>query len=343
MFSGACAEERGSEEVTFPPHSAPLPEKVTRIAFGSCANQKRSHPIWEPIIETSPDLFLFLGDNVYADTEDIGEFREAYRLLGEKTGYQKLIEKTPVLAVWDDHDYGVNDGGADYPEREMAEQVFHEFFGTPADAAVRQYPGTYDVKYFGGKGERLQIILLDTRYFRGPLVELPERSPQGPYDRNNDLSATVLGEAQWSWLEKTLTEPADVRIIMSSIQFLPQDHRWERWENLPHERKRFLEFLKSAQTGPVLFLSGDRHMGEIMELAVSDPLSPGFPVYEVTSSGLTNAGGGRKGEPNRHRVSPINFQSRNFGLVTIDWPNRSLLLELRDVKGEVVDTFDAQL
>ena len=337
----ACSEPPLAEEVVFPKHEAPVPGVVTKIAFGSCADQKKNPIIWEPIVAQSPDLFLFLGDNVYADTEDPAEFREAYRLLGEKPGYRKLIESTPVLAVWDDHDYGVNDGGAEYPAREMAEEIYHEFFTTPEDAAVRSYPGIYDAHYFGEEGERLQILMLDTRYFRGPLVPLPQRATHGPYAQNTDPNATVLGDAQWRWLEAELMKPADLRIIMSSIQFLPQDHLWQRRENFPPERKRFLCLLKENKTGPVLFVSGDRHMGEIMALATEDPLSPGFPVYEITSSGLTNAGGGRKGEPNRHRVSPVNFQSRNFGLITIDWPEKSLLLELRDVEGAVVDSYEA--
>lgn len=337
----ACSEPPLAEEVIFPRHDAPLPELVTKIAFGSCADQKKKHIIWEPIVDQSPDLFLFLGDNVYADTEDPGEFREAYRLLGEKPGYLKLIDSTPVLAVWDDHDYGVNDGGAEFPGKEMAEEIYHEFFTTPEDALIRSYPGIYDARYFGSDGTKLQVIMLDTRYFRGPLVPLPQRATHGPYAPNNDPTATILGEAQWKWLEAELKKPADLRIIMSSIQFLPQDHLWERWENFPHERKRLLSLLKNSETGPVIFVSGDRHMGEIMALSTSDPLSPGFPIYEITSSGLTNAGGGRKGEPNRHRLSPVNFQSRNFGLISIDWIKKSLLFELRDVEGNVVDSYTA--
>ncbi|MEM6278379.1 MAG: alkaline phosphatase D family protein [Verrucomicrobiota bacterium] len=339
--ANSCAESRDPTAFDFPLHEAPLPETVTKIAFGSCADQKKAHPIWDPIVSLQPDLFLFLGDNVYADTEDPFEFREAYRLLGEKSGYRELIQSTPVLAVWDDHDYGVNDGGAEFPKREMAEEIYHEFFTTPADAEVRGYPGIYDAKYFGGEGMRLQIILLDTRYFRSTPVRLPQFSDHGPYGRNLDPEATILGEAQWEWLEAEIQKPADLRILMTSIQFLPQDHAWERWENFPLERQRLLELLKSAETGPVLFVSGDRHMGEIMELPVTDPLSPGFPIYEITSSGLTNAGGGRKGEPNRHRVSPSNFQKRNFGVVTIDWKKKLLELSLRDVEGTVVDSYSA--
>jgi alkaline phosphatase D len=189
----------------------------------------------------------------------------------------------------------------------------------------------------------LQVLLLDTRSFRGPLVAFPQRSTHGPYDRNRDPEVTLLGADQWKWLEEELAKPADMRFIMTSIQFLPQDHHWELWENLPHERERLLKLLAAKQTGPVIFFSGDRHMGELMELKTGDPLSPGFPVYEMTTSGLTNAGGGRNGEPNRHRVSPTNFQSRNFGMAVIDWEKREVTLELRDIDGKVVDSHIAKL
>ncbi len=324
-----------------------LKSSVTRIAMGSCADQRKSQPIWDAIVNLKPDIFLFLGDNVYADTEDMDEMRAAYRILGEQPGYQALLKTCPVRAIWDDHDYGVNDGGAEYPMRVEAEEVFHEFFETPEDADSRKRPGTYDVDYFEtASGDLLQIIRLDTRYFRGPLIELPGNLPfrqDGPYDRNRDESSTVLGAAQWEWLARMLTQPADLRLIATSIQFLPQDHHWELWENFPHERKRFLNLLREADTGPVIFVSGDRHMGEIMKLSVNDADSPGFPVYELTTSGLTNAGGGRKGETNRHRVSPTNFQSRNFGLLEIDWAERRVQIELRDVGGKVVDSYTVDL
>ncbi|MDF1860655.1 MAG: alkaline phosphatase D family protein [Verrucomicrobiales bacterium] len=316
---------------------------ISRIALGSCADQKRAQPIWDSILRSEPELFLFLGDNVYADTEDMDEMRNAYAMLAKHEGYAKLRDSIPVLATWDDHDYGVNDGGAEFPMREGAEKVFHEFFSTPADSPVLQRPGIYDARYFGPEGKRLQVILLDTRYFRGPLVPLPERGENGPYDRNRDPSSTVLGQAQWDWLEAELRKLAEIRIIATSIQFLPQDHNWELWENFPHERKRMLDLLGKENTGPVIFVSGDRHMGEIMELKTSDPSSPGFSVYELTSSGLTNAGGGMKGEPNRHRVSPTNFQKRNFGLLEIDWSTREVVMKLCGIDGEVVDEYTARL
>lgn len=332
------AEKDGVEDSA---KAAKTPPAV--IALGSCAHQKKSQPIWDAILEKSPELFLFLGDNVYADTEDMDEMRAAYAQLAEHEGYRKLRESCPVLAIWDDHDYGVNDGGAEYPMREGAEQVFHEFFQTPDDSASRKRPGIYDVRYYESGGKRLQILLLDTRYFRGPLVPLAKRGPNGPYDRNRDPDATVLGEEQWKWLAKEFSEPADVRIIATSIQFLPVDHNWELWENFPLERERLLNLLRTEQTGPVIFVSGDRHMGELMKLPADDEKSPGFPVYEMTTSGLTNAGGGQKGEPNRYRVSPVNFQRRNFGLLRIDWASGKVVMQLCDVDGRVVDEYSADL
>lgn len=317
---------------------------ITRIALGSCADEEKQQPIWEAIIAQSPELFVFLGDNVYADTNDMAEMRASYAKLREKPGYEKLLKTCPVLATWDDHDYGANDGGAEFAMKAEAEKIFHEFFKTPSDSPSLRRPGVYDARYFdGGEGRRLQILLLDTRYFRGPLVAFPERSAHGPYDRNRDPAATVLGAEQWIWLEEELKKPADIRFIMTSIQFLPQDHHWELWENFPLERERLLRLLAASKTGPVIFFSGDRHMGEIMKLATDDPQSPGFPVYEMTTSGLTNAGGGRNGEPNRHRVSPANFQSRNFGMVVINWETREVMLELRDVDGKLVDSYPVDL
>lgn len=309
---------------------------VHRIALGSCANQNLPQPIWDSVVKASPNLFLFLGDNVYADTTDPEAMRAAYAKLDAIPGFRRLRETCPVLATWDDHDYGQNDAGRDYPMKIEAERIFHDFFQTPRESEARSRPGIYQAHSFGPEGQRLQVILLDTRYFRDNPVRLPARSPHGPYSENRDPGASILGDAQWDWLGKQLEEPADFRIIASSIQVLPQDHRWERWENFPLERARLLRLLAKAGSGPVVFVSGDRHMGEIMKLKTTDPLSPGFPVYELTSSGLTNAGGGRYTEPNRHRAIPRPFRLQNFGLIVIDWEKASADLELRDVNGTVV-------
>ncbi|NNE90172.1 MAG: alkaline phosphatase family protein [Verrucomicrobiales bacterium] len=337
-------EEKGDSDSAVAFASVQPGKTLTKIAIGSCAHEGKSQPIWDPIVAEQPDLFLFLGDNIYGDTEDMAVMREKYGKLAAKEGYQKLRETCPVLAVWDDHDYGVNDGGAEYPMKVESEAEFHAFFQTPEDAPSRGRPGIYEADLFGPEGRRTQIIRLDTRYFRSELVALPKKTPDGPYDRNTDPAATMLGEAQWKWLADQLEVPADLRIIASSIQVIPQDHKWELWENMPLERARLFKLLGGKSAGNVIFVSGDRHMGEISVLKTDDPTSPGFPLYELTSSGLTNAGGGRAGEVNRHRIeNTTNFQKRNYGMVRIDWAKQTVNLELRDVEGKLAQEFSVPL
>ncbi|MEO0413345.1 MAG: alkaline phosphatase D family protein, partial [Verrucomicrobiota bacterium] len=310
---------------------------LEKIALGSCNHQSKDPVIFEAIIDAEPDLFLFLGDNVYADTEDEAEMRATYQKLADKPVYQKLKQTCPILAVWDDHDYGLNDSGVEFSAKIESEKVFHDFFETKADSPSLTRPGIYDVHYFGGGDRVVQIIQLDARYFRSPFKKLPKRHWHGPYDRSSDPADTMLGEDQWKWLAETLKEPANLRIIMSSVQFIPEQHRWELWANFPLERAKLLSLLAKTEQDGVVILSGDRHMGELSMLSTEDELSPGYPVYEITSSGLTNAGGGKPNEPNKHRVGASNFQKRNFGMVVIDWEERSASLQLHDVEGKIVN------
>src|SRR5438046_491914 len=111
------------------PVSAADESLLSRVAFGSCAKQDKPQPIWDAVVERKPELFVFLGDNIYADTQDMDVMRAKYALLGKQPGYQKLKKTCPILATWDDHDYGANDAGAEYPRKKEAQQVFLDFFG----------------------------------------------------------------------------------------------------------------------------------------------------------------------------------------------------------------------
>jgi alkaline phosphatase D len=317
--------------LTVSPAAADAP--LQRIAFGSCAHQDRPQPIWEAVVAARPELFLFIGDNIYADTQDLDVMRAKYAKLAAVPGYQKLLQTCPVLATWDDHDYGVNDGGADYPKRAESQQVFLDFFGVPKDSPRRRQPGVYDARLFGPPGQRVQVLLLDTRYFRSPLKRRPGAATGvGPYQANTDPATTLLGPEQWKWLEEQLRAPAQVRIIASSIQVVAEDHGWEKWMNFPHERDRLFKLIRDTRAGGVLFISGDRHLAE---LSMMD--GAGYPVYDLTSSGLNQASKAwRRYEPNRHRVATLNWGD-NFGLITLDWnrPDPLIRLQIRDDAGEV--------
>jgi alkaline phosphatase D len=114
---------------------------LTRIAFGSCAKSDKPQPIWDAVLAARPDLFIFLGDNVYLDTRDPAVMRRKYAELAAQPGFQRLkASGIPILATWDDHDFGENDAGADYPMKEESRRLFLDFFGAPADSPrARRY------------------------------------------------------------------------------------------------------------------------------------------------------------------------------------------------------------
>jgi len=318
----------------------PAAGAIRRIAFGSCCHQNKSQAIWDSITALQPELFLFLGDNIYGDSDDMAVMRAKYNKLRAVPGYQRLRKTCRILPIWDDHDYGRNDAGADYPFREESQQVFLEAFEIPPERRNHHGPGIYDAYRFGEGTRRVQVILLDTRYFRSPLrrLDVPGKRSLGPYGENRDEQATLLGSSQWRWLETQLQQPADLRILASSIQVLAVDHHWERWQNFPRERERLLRLLGEAAPAPVVILSGDRHAGEIMRMEENAPLSPGFPLYEVTSSGMNQGGGGSRNEPNRYRIGN-RYPSSNFGWLEIAWGSSgpAVTMQLRDRQGEVVE------
>ena len=323
---------------------------LERMAFGSCAKQDKPQPIWDAVVATKPELFLFLGDNIYGDTQEMSLLQKQWDLLGAQEGFQRLEATCPILATWDDHDMGANDAGAEYPQKRQSQQLFLDFFKIPKESSRRVREGVYHAEIFGPPGKQVQVILLDTRFHRSLLKKgfvqgEPGEGIRGPYAPNEDPGVTVLGETQWSWLAEQLAAPAQLRIIGSSFQMLPIQVGWECWNNFPNERKRLLSLLEQKRSSGVVFISGDRHTAEIMRLP-SDATENriGYPIYEVTSSSLNEPSGNFTGtgvrfinEINPFRVG-LNYAETNFGLITIDWskPSAVVRLQVRDQKGNVV-------
>lgn len=297
------------------------PETIDTIAFGSCAREDQEQPIWETISAEQPDLFLFIGDCMYADIpkqpESAGDIAAAWRALGAKPGYQKLLSSCPVLATWDDHDYGLNDAGKEFALKRQSQTLLLSFFNEPPQSPRWSREGVYGAWMFGPEGKRVQVLLLDTRYFRDPIDRDPSwknGAPIGPYRPNGQHEkGTLLGEKQWAWLETQLRKPADLRIIGSSIQVVASEHGWEGWCNFPAEQQRLYDLIGKTKAAGVVFISGDRHMIEMSKKADRVP----YPMWDFTSSGFT-IGHGKTEEPNRYRVGPV-LRQPNFGLIRIDW------------------------
>lgn len=309
---------------------------LTRIGLGSCADQTLPEPIWAAVLKDRPDLFIFMGDNVYGDVKsdagDVPELRAAYAAQAKVPGFARLRAAIPTLEIWDDHDYGLNDGGSEFALKDEAKAAFLEFWGISDKSARATHPGLYDSVIIGPEGKRVQIILLDTRWFRDPLTPTDQQGAPGKerYVPNPDPALTMLGPAQWAWLEGELKKPADVRLVVSSIQLVVDGHGWERWGNLPAERDKFYALVEKTKANGVVILSGDRHIGAIYKETAGVP----YPLFEMTSSSL-NKPAGITDEPGPQRIGPI-FSGENYGLVTIDWAQRTLVLTLKDVSGQPV-------
>jgi alkaline phosphatase D len=312
---------------------------ISRVAFGSCVHQDKPQPIWDRIVEMKPDLFLLIGDAIYADIPKNTVMAEAYTKLGAQPGFRKLRQICPVLAVWDDHDYGINDGGASYIHKDDAKKQFLTFFGEPAGSPRWNRSGIYDAKIFGPPGKRVQVILLDGRYNRtekltkGPRGSDPNYPRTEPYLLTRDPQATFLGEEQWKWLEEQLNQPAEIRLICSGIQVLSEDHIFERWAMIPHERERLFQLLRQTRASGVIFLSGDRHLADLSAMNAGT----GYTLYDLTASGLNQASEEyRPPEKNRHRVATMSW-GNHFGLVEIDWTKNDPLirLQIRDEDGQI--------
>jgi alkaline phosphatase D len=316
---------------TFAP--AQSTEPLQHIVFGSCLDT-HEHPMLDRTLTLPRDLFIFMGDNVYADKGGLPMLREKYALLKQSRFFQELRAKGAMIATWDDHDFGQNDGGSDYPQKKESQEEFWNWLDEPADSPRRTKEGVYDAHVFGPEGKRVQVILLDLRYFRTPLKRVPKEQAMigGPYVPTDDAGATMLGEAQWRWLEDTLKQPAELRLIVSSIQFAAELHGGECWANLPHERKRLMDVLRRTKASGVVILSGDRHWCEFSRL--DGPA--GYPLYDFTSSAMTQKHPRGTPTPNKYRFLPETYHLPSVGQMEIEWStgDAHIAIKVIDVDGQ---------
>lgn len=328
----ACSPQQQDRNTSYsglPIQSFTLENKsVQRIAFGSCAHQDHPQPILKLVQQQNPDLFIYLGDNIYGDTEDMSELKAKYEQLSKKTEFKSLRKRTPILAIWDDHDYGMNDAGKEYPFKKESKAIFLDFWQVPSNSPRRKHEGIFHARIFQHEGKTLQIILLDTRTFRDGLSKNRLHiNCKNDYCPDDNPNLNMLGDMQWAWLAQELSRKADLRIIASSNQFSHEYNGWESWTNLPHERERMVQLIAKTKANGVIFISGDVHWGEISKLETST-----YPLYDITSSGLTQTWD--ESESNRNRLGDVVMEN-NFGLIDIDWGSRKVDLQLIDVEGTV--------
>jgi alkaline phosphatase D len=299
------------------PDSLPLPASSLRVAFGSCSQTTRAQPLWPSIAGRGPDLFLWLGDIIYADTPVFAKWRRPatldaiareYAAQHAIVGYADFLARggrggrAPlVTGVWDDHDLGVNDGDERVSAafKAASQKLLLDFLGEPRASPRRSRVGAFgawDVEvpadggaprlvYEGGArapaaslAQRVRVILLDVRTHRAPW---------------GGASHDMLGAAQWAWLEDALLDGARagtaVTLVGSGLQVVaPGDPPiTEEWARAPGALARLVALLAHTRTRGAVLLSGDVHFGELNVAATKRLL--GYRLWEVTSSGLTHA------------------------------------------------------
>ena len=154
--------------------TAPLQASLTTIAFGSCRDQNRerggSQPIWGALEALRPQLFVWLGDSIYAGLGATpSSIRKAYGAAHANSDVERFLASVPFVdGVYDDHDFGENDAGRFFQHREAARQLFLDHVvHAPVNSPRRmQRGGLYGARTFGTAPRQVKLVMLDTRYSR---------------------------------------------------------------------------------------------------------------------------------------------------------------------------------
>ena len=313
-----------------------------RIAFGSCMKPHLNpDSILNSITDSNPDVFVWLGDVAYTDTRLIpipssavvsfsGE--EKYRAKLQETknhpSYQRLRNRTQIVGVWDDHDYGINGGTISFKFKEITQPIWLDFIDEPADSPRRKQKGIWD-SYYVGRNQNIKLILLDTRYYKN-----------GRY-----FGSDTLGEIQWQWLENEfLNNKAELVLIGSGYQILP-DERIPQESWFYKSKERLYDLMNKHKVNGVVLMSGDVHTGEIMMNPCSKQRT-GYALYEITSSGITHTIPRfmkyfyESWIPPTYHIRDQNvYQDVNFGIIDvnlIDGHVSQISLQIRNKAGNIV-------
>ena len=304
------------------------------VAFGSCFFLAEADPIWgsqdyaggfeifDAIASKRPDAMLWLGDNLYFHTPDFydpSKMSERYRRQRSFAPLSKLLTATSHLAIWDDHDYGPNDADMSYTMKGETLALFKRYWANPG-YGLPEVNGVFGMARLGD----VDIFLLDDRYYRSP-----NNAIDGP-------DKTMFGARQLEWLKAALLySHAKIKLVANGSQMWNRTDRYEGFNHYETEQKGLYDWLVANRIDGLIFLTGDRHFGELLRVARAG--AP--PIYEFTSSPLTSkpyGGPGPEEKVNPDLVGDTFFAERQFGLLTITGPanDRLVAMEAYDASGK---------
>ena len=313
-------------------------QEILTLGFGSCLHQDRSMAILKTIEKKELDLFMFIGDNVYGDQED-GELDKLIRTYKQQyNNLENFLKNVSTEFIWDDHDFGINDGGSNYRYKDRAKELFLETWKIPSNDPRRLRDGLYFDKMIKKNGLKVHLIFLDNRSFKSEWKLTDEFNKEGKerYVKDFDPQKTLLGKKQWQWLKDKLNEDSDIKIILSSLQILSLGHGWESWDKLPLERERLFNLIDESNVSNLFILSGDRHRGGFYRFKTND----NNDIHEFTSSSLNLPIPFNTEEKGPLRIGST-YRKANFGVVRIF--EDKVVMELTSNKGKVVDSLSIEI
>ena len=275
-------------------------QETYKIALGSCLHQDHPAPIWDAVNDNNIDSFFFLGDNIYGDVPSGLPWKLKRSYDKQKKVLPSWLMSKQIHVIWDDHDYGINDGGGSYHFKEYAQDLYIDFWDIPDNDPRANREGIYYQQLQNINGLRVLFVGLDTRYFRSNIEEKDD-----VYLPNLEPDATFLGDEQWEWLTDTLKQEHDLLIMASSIQVLATEHRFEKWSNIPSERNKLLTLLESLDSR-VIVVSGDRHRAGLYQYN---------DITEITASSLNRP---TYSEETDSLLLGKTYTENNFGLISIE-------------------------
>lgn len=302
---------------------------LNKIIFASCLDQTKPAPILTNILNENANFMIMMGDNVYAGSPDKKPISDQYSKLNQNTEWVNLRKTVPMMAIWDDHDYGMDDGDKTNPEKLTARSEFLKYFPyVKASLESKSQLALYHEKIIGPKGKQVQILMLDLRWDRDPLETQQFENYKKPLKiPTTDKKLKLMSEDQWQWLDRELRQPAQIRFLVSPIQFAAEDHIFERWSLFPHEKARMIQLLKKHKIKNLFILSGDRHIATFAKEEV-----PGLgTLYDFTASSVNVAKNGQ-GEDSKYFM-PI-FNQENYGVIEINWQKREVSFAIKNLQSQ---------
>ena len=282
--------------------------------------------IFSEILKRNPDAMLWLGDNVYLRDADWGSrsgILKRYSHTRAHSRTRELFASVPNYAIWDDHDYGPNDGDRSYVLKDDALDIFKRFWPNPS-FGVGGLPGITSSFELAD----VQVFLLDDRYHRSS-------------NDRHDEPKTILGRHQDEWLIDALSSSrATFKLVAVGSQFLSDNTRREGFEKSPEERQRIIDLITRNNISGVLFMSRDVHFAELSKREREGT----YPIYEITSSPLSS---GVNTSPiyrlNSFHVPGTEYVGHNFGHITVSGARGKRVLTLRIVDATGKDVWMRQI